>query len=593
MSKISIDDYQFYIAPLIDACEKKNCREYSNIILMEKQKTANNPEKNEILTLFYKIFSYTLVTDSPNEPFKPTLILFAEGRRSPIPDDLTTEERDFLQQVLPEIKDSELKARVADTLWVLKHNKPKTQENAKTAIEAYLVFNKKQLEERWLDINNKLARALRIFDNLRLFNDNKCPQKINAPKKISAYIESSATPPHLIMRLIELLHTTNRPYNDKHAKILESIATKYESELKYHAAKDVWNLAASLYKRAENTDEAIRCQVNGAETYVSLADDKEKAQPPSYLLVSSFLESAVKAYRAIPSKNERGAELYKRLVDAQSKTPDEMHAIPFEYSFSSAEIKPYTDQVSGLDIGNALYNFAFIAKPPCLEEMKKQIEDSEQEFSFRSLVPMQYTDRKGRIAGSSSIHNSLESKMYRDIAPLHRSFTTIGVLNPALQKIKLEHNISLFDWKSMIKDHPFIPPERVNAYALGFFHGFNGDFLSAAHILIPQIENSIRYLLDNHGEQTSKQLQDGTQEDEKLKKTLESEELKKLFGKDLIFDLQGLLIKKEGENMRNNLMHGRMNDDELFQPKMVYLYWLTLHIMFYLVINPPTPKPQD
>ena len=590
MRKIAINDYHLYIAPLIKACEKKRCSEYWNIIRNLPKKQISQ-EKRAVVDLFNAVVSYYLVPDSPNEPLKEYIMM--QGRRSPIPSDLTPEERDFLQQVLPEIKDSELKARVADTLWVLKHNKLKAQEHAKIAIEAYLISADILLEESWHDAWERLTRAIRIFDNIRLSN-KKVPKKLDAPKKISAWIESSTTPPHLVMRLIELLHKTHRAYDDKHVKILETIATTYESEPNYHMAKSVWDLAASLYKRAKNTDDAIRCQVNAAETYVSLADDKEKAQPPSYLHVSGFLKSAVKAYRAIPSKKERSDEIYNRYVDAQSKSQNEMFDIPFEIKFSDNEIKFYTDQVSGRNIGTALYNFAFITEPPNLEYVKERIEKSEQDFSFHSLVSFQHTDRKGRVIVNSSIDSSIELKMHRDIALFDRNITAIGALAPALHQIRLEHNISLFDWKSMIKDHPFIPPERVNIYALGLFHGFHGDFLSAAHILIPQIENSIRYLLNSQGEQTSRQLRDGTQEDKNLNKILKSEELKKLFSKDLIFDLQGLLIKKEGGNMRNNLAHGRMDDDEFFSPEMVYLYWLTLHIIFIPVRNArlTNPDPQ-
>ncbi len=591
MSKISIKDYQSYIAPLIKECKKKKCSEYWEITRNLPQKQMSQ-EEIAVVVLFDAVVSYYLVPDSSNEPLKEYIMM--PGGTSPTPKDLTIEDCDFLQQVLPEIKDNELKARVADTLWILKHGK--AQEHAKNAIEAYLISADTLLGESWHDTWERLARAIRIFDNLRLLDENKCPKKINVPKKISEYIESSTTPPHLVMRLIELLHATHRPYNDKHVKILENIATTYESELNYHAAKNVWDLAASLYKRAENTDDATRCQVNAAETYVIQADIAEATQPPSYMRVRGFLESAVEAYRSIHSKKERRDEIYDRYVDAQSKSQNEMHAIPFEIKFSDDEIKLYTDQVSGVDLRTALYNFAFIIKPPRLEEIKKQIEDSEQEFSFSSLVPIQYTDGKGRVAVNSSTHNSPESKMHRRIAQFRRGHEVVGALNPALQKIRLEHNISLFDWKCLIKDHPFIPPERVNIYALGLSHGFHGDFFSAAHILIPQIENSICYLLNNHGKQTSRQLHDGTQEERSLNQTLKSDELEIFFRKDLIFDLQGLLIKKEGTNLRNNLMHGFVNDDQLsFSPELIYLYWLTLHIIFipFRGAQEPNPKPQD
>ena len=69
--------------------------------------------------------------------------------------------------------------------------------------------------------------------------------------------------------------------------------------------------------------------------------------------------------------------------------------------------------------------------------------------------------------------------------------------------------------------------------------------------MIPQIENSIRYVLNNYERQTSRQIAEGIQEESSLNYTLECEELVEVLGKDLVFDLQGLLIKKEGENMRN------------------------------------------
>lgn len=97
-------------------------------------------------------------------------------------------------------------------------------------------------------------------------------------------------------------------------------------------------------------------------------------------------------------------------------------------------------------------------------------------------------------------------------------------------------------------------------------------------------------LLNNYGRQTSRQIAGGIQEESSLNYTLEDSTdcvkiLTDVFGKDLVFDLQGLLIKKEGGNMRNTLMHGLLDDDELFAPEVVYLYWLTLHIIFIPVKN--------
>lgn len=584
--EINNEHYQAYIAPLIEGCEEKECHQYWSITRKLMQEETDDQTKKETLALFDAVVSYMLAPDSPAEPFKPVWIM--DGRRSPIPDDLTEEQREFLQQVLPEIADNELRARVADTLWTLRYGK--ARQHAEVAIEAYLTSANILLERSWHDTWERLTRAFRIFQQLRLFDTDVPPEK-NAPQKILDYIEAEkdTAPPYLVLHLIELLYEARRADNERHAAILESIATAHEEKNHYDTARDAWNLAAKLHQHADKVDDAIRCQVNGAETYVKLADIAEAGEQPSYMLICGWLQSAVEAYRSIPGKQQRRDEIYERLLEGQPKIKNEMQSFSTEVDVSDI-VKKATEEVSGHDLFTALYKFAFLMRPPPLDEVKEEMEEQARKSPLSAMMSATYHDRKGRVVAKSSMDDSPESKMHRHIAQFHRNFFAKSALMPALQQIRLEHNISLFEWVSFLKDHPFVPPERVNAYAYGFFHGFHGDFLSAAHILIPQIENSIRYVLNNYERQTSRQIAGGIQEESSLNYTLEDSAdcvqiLTELFGKDLVFDLQGLLIKKEGENMRNNLMHGLLDDDQLFAPEFVYLYWLALHIIFIPVKN--------
>ncbi|MFC3161608.1 hypothetical protein ACFOEQ_27085 [Chryseobacterium arachidis] len=41
---------------------------------------------------------------------------------------------------------------------------------------------------------------------------------------------------------------------------------------------------------------------------------------------------------------------------------------------------------------------------------------------------------------------------------------------------------------------PFVPEDRLHIYSLGITAGFQNDFVTAAHLLIPQLENSLRHL---------------------------------------------------------------------------------------------------
>lgn len=591
MKIISAEYYHTYIAPLIEGCETKECDQYRNTTRKLMQEETDDPAKKEILMLFDAVVSYRLVLDSPNEPFKPLLVM--DGHRSAIPSDLSEEQRKFLQQILPEITDNELKARVADTLWTLKHGQ--ARQHAEVAIEAYLASADTLQTVAWFYPSDRLTRAFRIFLQLRLASSHIAPEH-DALQKIQDYIEKekNTTPSYLAIHLIKLLYKERRADNERHAAILESIAATNEKENCHDTARKAWSLAAKLYQRVGNADDSVlRCQVNSAETYVKLADIAESGEQPSYMLICRWLQSAVETYRSIPGKQQRRNAIYVRLLKGQLKITNEMQSFSTEVDVSDI-VKKATEEVSGHDLFTALYKFAFLMRPPSLDEVQKEMETDEHQFVGLTLFPARYHDQRGKVTDQSAENDSLESKMHRHIAQLHRNFYATAIIMPALQQIRLEHNISLSQWVTALENHPFVPPERVNAYAYGFYHGFHGDFLSAAHILIPQIENSIRYVLNNYEQQTSRQIAGGIQEESSLNYMLEGSSdcvqiLTDLFGEDLVFDLQGLLIKKEGENIRNNLMHGLLDDDQLFTPGLAYLYWLAIHIIFIPVQNRCSP----
>lgn len=574
---LTIEHYHAHIAPLIDGCEEKKCHAYWSETRKILKEEIIDEAKREVLVLFDAVVSFMLVPSSPNEAFKPVLIM--DGQRTFMPSDLRPEQLDYLQQILPEIADPELKARVADTLWTLRHGGG-AHVQAKTAISSYIASTDNLLQSGWFYVSDRLERALRIFLQLRLKNEDNSDE-LNVLKKIESYIEQqkSAKPPYLTIRLIELLDETHHADNERHAVILEEIAATQESLNNFDAARDAWNLAGNLHQKAKKVDDWERCQSNAAETYVKLADIAEKGEQPSYVLISSWLQSAVETYRSIPGKQQRRDEIYACLLTAQSKIQGEMRGISTEIDVSEI-MKKATEAVSGQHKFIALCKFAFLLHPPKLNEIKEQMDRQAEKTPLSSMMPTTFVNRKGRVVATSSPDDPVETRMHRYISEFHRNIYTKSVLQPALLQIRLEHNISLNEWVGFIKDHPFVPPERAIAFAYGLFHGFHGDFLSAAHILIPQIENSIRYVLNNYEKQTSKQMTGGIQEESSLNQTLNIEELKEIFGEDLVFDLKGLLVEKIGENLRNTISHGLLDDDQMFEPELVYLYWLTLHIIF-------------
>src|SRR5436305_11791656 len=111
-----------------------------------------------------------------------------------------------------------------------------------------------------------------------------------------------------------------------------------------------------------------------------------------------------------------------------------------------------------------------------------------------------------------------------------------------------------------------------------------GDFLSASHILIQQIENSLRYILHKAGAVTSSLTSEGTQESFNLNKLLYLPAAKQLFGLDAIYDMRGLLVEKVGSNLRNDMAHGLLSDGNFFASDVVYLWWITLRMCLLPIV---------
>ena len=151
-------------------------------------------------------------------------------------------------------------------------------------------------------------------------------------------------------------------------------------------------------------------------------------------------------------------------------------------------------------------------------------------------------------------------------------------IEPARLAILKEHPIRRRDLFFLLANNPFIPAGHEGIYVRGLQAGFFGDWLVAMHLLIPQIESSIRYVFQQHDVVTSTLESDGTQKERDLNQLLWMPELEQIFGSDIAFDLRGILIERFGENMRNEFAHGLMPENAFYVPTAAYLWWLVLHL---------------
>lgn len=122
----------------------------------------------------------------------------------------------------------------------------------------------------------------------------------------------------------------------------------------------------------------------------------------------------------------------------------------------------------------------------------------------------------------------------------------------------------------------FIPSDRIYIYSECIIEGFNNKFILAAHLLMPQFENSLRYIASQNGIETTK-LADEIQHENMLGGCLEK--IRHLTNNDLHNELKNFLIDISTVNFRNELSHGLMSTN-LINHYGLYLWWLSLKLIF-------------
>lgn len=194
----------------------------------------------------------------------------------------------------------------------------------------------------------------------------------------------------------------------------------------------------------------------------------------------------------------------------------------------------------------------------------------------------------------SEAEAAIRAEMFRHAA-MQQQVHVVALVEPAREQLTFEHRARISDILPLVAYNPLVPPGHEMIYARGLHAGLTGDMLVAAHLLAPQLENSIRSLLVRTGKTVSGLDDQGIQDEFSLNTLLHNyqTDLIAMLGKDTWFDLCGLLIERFGSNMRNSLAHGLLNYEELTSPQATYIWWLALHLCCSIFLAASTTQDQE
>ena len=182
-------------------------------------------------------------------------------------------------------------------------------------------------------------------------------------------------------------------------------------------------------------------------------------------------------------------------------------------------------------------------------------------------------------AESEEITSAIWNKMVQD-RHYDMRFATLHCILPSLRMLLSEHLVCADDLSMIVGQSGVVPADRNFVVTKGLKAGFDGDFIVALHLLVPQLENLVRVHLQNAGAKTITTDSEGLQMESGLSSLVKFPEMLHAFGPDLTFELRAAFCDGFGPNLRNEVAHGLMHQGAMQSLESIYAWWLFFRLVF-------------
>lgn len=546
--------------------------------------------EGKVLWLLADACSMMLTPSSVNEPFRPLIIM--ERRRSSLPEDFKPEDICLFSEAVDEIDDIWLKARIADLVWLLL--KPRNVKFALLAIDSYRQIS--LTTEIWVRGGRECwERAISLCLMLRSGAGDRL--KEIETSLVTATKAADTEDGFLALWLADTM-LANHLGRGEEAAIsdhLEMLAKQFELSGDLHRSKDFFEAAANWYKRDKNEAKVVEMTVLVAESWVKQAEARLSSDNPSHMVAASFYENAIQKYRTIPKSQrdgynveERILELNKLMSESGTRSLSEMGVISSPAIDISEIVENARNAVRGKNAIDALLAFANIYKGARVAKIRESAQKMLREHPLQALFGATHMSRDGRVIakrpgmglGAPDENEAvLWAEMVKDYG-MELGLVVQGDIWPALEILHLEQRLRESDFISISNNSPIVPPGRESLFGKGLFAGYDKDFATAIHLLVPQIENLVRYHLKARGIKTTNLDINGIENENGLSTLIDIPEVKEIFGENLSFELKTLFCDSFGPNLRNEVAHGLLTHDECYSTYSVYAWWFCLKLAF-------------
>lgn len=579
---------------VVEACDDK---QYSSLwhafSSAAKRASAEGKEAEaEVFSLLADACSMVLSPSSPHEPFRPIAVF--GNRRTAIPEDFSDADIQFFAAIAEFVDDPLIRARLADLVWLL--GKPRDHNFALMAIDSY-----RQLP---LDAATWFRDGETCWDRaarLALLLGAGAGKRLEEIQEslLCALEQSSVNDGFFPLCVAEVLSEAGitRAQEERIAAKLAELAAQFEEQGRLYEAQGYFAGSAHWYRRIRDEHRSAELTLKLAQALEKEALEEQTADEPLYGAAARLLEQAIHACRRIPGKLRPALEVDSYIEELQRQKQEaaarlvEEPGIAVSTPFDVSDLaRASREAIGGKELPDALEVLATFGTAGGSDNLRQQAEELIRKFPLTHIFAESVVSEDGRVVakrpsalsgkeGPHGYEKALWAKMIRQYQ-FQINVVVCGQVVPALEILLLEHRIREQDLIAIAARSPLVPDRREHIVGKGLFAGFEKDFITAIHLLIPQAEHMVRAQLKLRGVVTTAMDEQGIEKERGLSALLELEEAERIFGKDLHFELKALFTDPFGTNLRNEVAHGLLSQDGASSVFAVYAWWFVFRLVF-------------
>lgn len=532
----------------------------------------DNIEPKNAAALLHHISTMMLDPSDARVPFKP-YFQYAETH-SPSIQDFNGNSLFCMAAITKNINNADMRARLSDLVWCRKAG---GLEQAHLAVVSYIESAKMLISDDKFKAISRIERALRLGYTVRRSQGSQYNLVVEYASLLLADEKLIDYPAQLIRLACEFFIKDDQYLYSLAERVADELLDKKDFRRSI-LFLEVCQTCASSMKDKDSEYSAIR--------KISHCHESEADYHDSAISVGCLM-SAIESIRKTPNSKPKQAELYKKLRDHQRELKHHMSGFEISSGDISEEVKAAEKIVIGADIFDCIFRLALVvATPSKIDDLRVVVKSTIMNSIFADLGA-DHIDSEGMIVaktpGADSSVNANDIAIENHLAALLKNDHALTARSHVLPAAEAVVNNYYFDkevWSPFIVNNPFIPSDHKEFYSRGLTAGLHGDFFLSSHLLIPQIENSLRYVLEQLDEESTRIHGDGDQERDGLKVLLEHPRLVEEFG-DTLFHLKIILTNKVYGDLRNQVSHGYIPSSHLNSEASAILWWLTLRIVVF------------